>query len=139
MPGQIARTIANKKPDRKVSNAPTNQNGEAKSLKFAPSYDCRGQRKASRAAYRLRERERGGRGEGGEGETPSFVPYRHRQTRRRRRRAREGDMARGNGRTRVIPFLSLLSLLNKGRYEEWGRRENDRDRARQTEIDKETN
>lgn len=65
MPGQIARTIANKKPDRKVSNAPTNQNGEAKSLKFAPSYDCRGQRKASRAAYRLREREKGGRGEGG--------------------------------------------------------------------------
>lgn len=47
-------------------------------------------------------------------------------------------MARGDGRTRVIPFLSLLSLLNKGRYEEWGRRENDRDRARQTEIDKET-
>lgn len=48
-------------------------------------------------------------------------------------------MARGDGRTRVIPFLSLLSLLNKGRYDEWGRRENDRDRARQTEIDKETN
>lgn len=48
-------------------------------------------------------------------------------------------MARGDGRTRVIPFLSLLSLPNKGRYEEWGRRENDRDRARQTEIDKETN